>query len=65
MNEGPLEMVLHGALFGVVAYLIMKYLLKQSDSKALTRSVLLGLLVATYMVVFGHNLPTRVNHSLL
>jgi len=65
MNEGPLVMVLHGSLFGVVAYLIMKFALGQSDSKALNRSVLLGLVVAAYMVVFGHNLPTRVNSKLL
>lgn len=64
MSEGPLVMVAHGALIAVVAYLLMIYLLKQSNTKALTRSVLLGLLVAAYMIVFGHKLPTSVNSNL-
>jgi hypothetical protein len=64
MREGPLTMVLHGALVAVVLYLLMKYVLGQSDAKALTRSVLLGLLVAVYMLVFGHGLPNRVNSNL-
>ena len=65
MSEGPLVMVFHGALFAVVAYLLMKFGLGQSEAKSLNRSVLLGLLVAVYMIVFGHNLPNRVNSNLL
>jgi len=64
MGEGPLVMVFHGALIAVVAYLLMVYLLKQSNIKALTRSVLLGLLVAAYMIIFGHKLPTSINSNL-
>ena len=64
MSEGPLTMVFHGALVALVLYLLMKYLLRQSNTKALTRSVLLGLLVAAYMIVFGHGLPNRVNYNL-
>ena len=62
--EGPLTMVFHGALIAVVLYLLMKFALRQSDKKALTRSVLIGLLVSIYMIVFGHGLPTRVNSNL-
>ena len=62
--ENPLIMVLHGALIAVVLYLVMKFMLRQSDTKALTRSVLIGLLVAAYMIVFGHSLPKRINSNL-
>ena len=62
--EGPLTMVFHGALIAVVLYLLMKFALRQSDKKALTRSVLIGLLVSIYMIVFGHGLPNRVNSNL-
>ena len=64
MVEGPLTMVCHGALIAVVLYLLMRYLLGQSNAKSLNRSVLLGLLSAAYMIVFGHRLPNRVNHNL-
>ena len=65
MSESPLTMIMHGALSAVVLYLVMKYLLSHSHNKALHRSVLLGLLVAAYMIVFGHNLPGRVNSALM
>ena len=64
MIEGPIIMVGHGALVAVVLFLLMKYVLGQSDSKALTRSVLFGLLVSAYMVVFGHGLPNKINSNL-
>ena len=57
-------MVFHGALIAAVLYLVMKFALKQSDIKALTRSVLIGLLVSIYMIVFGHGLPTHINSNL-
>ena len=62
--ENPLIMVLHGAIISVVLYLVMKFALKQSDIKALTRSVLSGLLVSIYMIVFGHGLPKQINSNL-
>ena len=65
MREGPLDMVFHGALIAIVLYLIMRYLLGQSNAKASARSVLLGSLAVSYMVVFGHRLPGYVNHNLM
>lgn len=62
--ESPLTMVLHGALIATVLYLVMKFMLGQSDIKALTRSVLIGLLVSAYMIVFGHGLPKHINSNL-
>ena len=62
--EGPLTMVFHGVLIAVVLYVLMKYVLGRSDVKSLNRSVLVGLLSAAYMIVFGHKLPLSVNRNL-
>ena len=61
MKEGPLIMVFHGSIIAAVLFVVMKYILKQPDNKAISRSVLCGLLAASYMIVFGHNLPTKMN----
>ena len=62
--ESPLTMILHGALIAIFLYLVMKFIFEHSHIKALTRSVLIGLLLAAYMVVFGHDLPKRINYNL-
>jgi hypothetical protein len=62
--EGPLEMVLHGAVVAVVVYIACKFLFKDSEAKCMTRSVAIGLVVALYMVMFGHGLPNKVNSNL-
>jgi len=54
----------HAAVVTAILYLIMSRLLKQSENVAVTRSVVIGLLAALYMVVFGHGMPTRVNPAL-
>ena len=64
MKEGPLIMVLHGGVIALILFVLMKYVLKQSYTKALSRSVLCGLLASAYMIVFGHKLPTKVNKNL-
>ena len=64
MIESPLTMVMHGAVISIVLYLIMKYLLNYSQVKSLHRSVLFGLLIAAYMIAFGHGLPNRINSNL-
>ena len=63
-QEGPLRMVFHGVLIGSALYLFLRYVLKHAQQKALTKSVLVGLLAAAYMIVFGHQLPTHINPSL-
>jgi hypothetical protein len=60
-----LEMVFHGALVGVVVYVICKFFFKDSEAKCMTRAVGLGLVVALYMVMFGHGPPTKLNPNLL
>lgn len=65
MKESPVDMVFHGVLIAIVLYLLMRYLLGQSNEKALARSVLFGSLAVSYMVIFGHRLPGYVNHNLM
>ena len=65
MKESPVDMVFHGLLIAIVLYLLMRYLLGQSNEKALARSVLFGSLAVSYMVIFGHRLPGYVNHNLM
>jgi hypothetical protein len=63
-EERGLIMALHGIMIAVLAYLIMVFLLKQSTPIAENRSVLLGAVVAMYMVLFGHGLPGRINKNI-
>ena len=63
--ERGLMMLLHALLLGVLMYLVMVYVLKQSTRVAEDRSVLLGSLVLAYMVLFGHGLPTKLNKNLM
>jgi hypothetical protein len=63
--EGGLKMVFHALVISVILYVIMKYLLKQGNSKAIDRSVLIGALVLAYMVLFGHGMPKRINSNIL
>jgi hypothetical protein len=39
----------------------MKFLLKQSQTMSLNRSILIGALALAYMILFGHGLPTQIN----
>jgi len=62
--ERGLMMLLHSVIIGVFLYLVMIYLLKQSQVIAENRSVLIGAVVLIYMIVFGHGLPNRINRNL-
>jgi len=62
--EGPLTMVMHGAIIAIILYVVMRFVLKQSNARSMARSVLIGLLTAAYMIVFGHKLPGRINPNL-
>ena len=57
-------MFIHSAIITIVVYIIMKYILKQSESKAQDRSILLGAIVLIYMILFGHGLPTHINGNI-
>lgn len=57
--ENALTMVGHSVIIGLVAYVIMLYLLTQPQNISLNRSVLLGSLACAYMIVFGHDFPSK------
>ena len=59
--EGPLNHLFHAFILTVILYLIMKFALRQSQTMALNRSILIGAIALIYMILFGHGLPTRVN----
>ena len=59
--EGPLDMLLHGMVIGIVFFLFMKYILKQPDTVSQSRSILVGATATIYMILFGHGLPTKIN----
>jgi hypothetical protein len=63
--EGGLRMVFHAIIIALVLYVIMKYVLRQSNSRAVDRSVLIGALVLAYMVLFGHGMPKRINSNIM
>jgi hypothetical protein len=63
--EGGLRMVFHAIIIALVLYVIMKYVLKQSNSRAVDRSVLIGALILAYMVLFGHGMPKRINSNIM
>lgn len=57
-------MLLHSLVIGVLAYVIMIFVLGQRQIMAENRSILLAALVLVYMIVFGHGLPTSINRDL-
>ena len=63
--ESGLMMVVHSVIITVILYIVMKYLFKQSESKAMDRSILLGAFVLIYMVLFGHGMPTSINKNIM
>lgn len=58
-------MILHSIIIALILYFIMLYGFKQSTIKAENRSVLIGAIVLVYMLVFGHNLPVKINKNIL
>ena len=63
--ERGLLMAVHSLLIGVLAYVLMRYLLGQRAAVAEDRSVLLAGVVLVYMVLFGHRLPGSVNNNIV
>ena len=53
-----LEHIIHACVIIAVAYVVMLYGLKQRPSIAETRSLALGSFALSYMLIFGHKLPT-------
>lgn len=55
--ERGLIMLLHSVIIGIVLYLLMVYVLKQSKMVAENRSILIAAVILIYMILFGHGLP--------
>jgi len=64
MIERGLTMLVHSAVIGVVLYVIMTLILRQSQAVAENRSILIASCVLIYMIVFGHGMPGRINSQL-
>ena len=62
--ESPLNHLFHAFIITLILYVLMKFLLKQSQTMALNRSILIGALALAYMILFGHGLPTSINKQL-
>ena len=59
--EGALNHVFHAFIITIILYIVMKFLLRQSQTMALNRSILIGAVALIYMILFGHGLPTHIN----
>lgn len=59
--EGALNHLFHAFIITVILYIIMKFVLRQSQNMALNRSILIGAVALIYMILFGHGLPTHIN----
>ena len=63
MEKGRM-MLMHSVIIGILLYVFMIYILGQKQNVAENRSILLATLILTYMILFGHGLPTSVNKNL-
>ncbi len=59
--ENALSHLFHSSIITIILYVIMKFILKQSDVMSLNRSILIGALALIYMILFGHGMPTHLN----
>lgn len=57
-------MMLHAAMIGAVIYMMMRYILNQSELVAEDRSIVIAAFVLIYMVMFGHGMPNQLNRNL-
>ena len=59
--ERGIVMVLHSIIIGVVLYLLMVFGLGQQKNVAENRSILLASFTLIYMILFGHEMPGKLN----
>jgi CBS domain containing-hemolysin-like protein len=55
--ERGLVMLAHSVIIGFILYFIMLFGIKQPQSVAENRSLLLFAVILIYMILFGHGLP--------
>ncbi len=57
-------MLLHSIIIGLLLYVVMIFILGQTQVVAENRSILFAAIVLIYMIMFGHGLPTSINKNL-
>jgi hypothetical protein len=62
--ESGFTMLIHSAIITTILYVIMKFILKQSEIISQNRSLLIGSLALIYMILFGHGLPIHINKNI-
>ncbi len=55
--------IMHSAVLVFVLFFVMK-MMGQSESMAMSRSVLIGALALAYMIMYGHRMPGKINSRL-
>jgi hypothetical protein len=63
MEKGRM-MLLHSIIIGLLLYVVMIFILGQTQVVAENRSILFAAIVLIYMIMFGHGLPTSINKNL-
>lgn len=62
-NERGLMMLAHTAMIGIAIFLMMRFVLNQSEAVAEDRSLVIAAFVLIYMILFGHGLPGQINKN--
>lgn len=57
-GESNTMMAVHGIIIGLILYVVLKYIVKQPNCKAVRNSIIVGLAATIYMILFGHRLPS-------
>jgi hypothetical protein len=59
--ESAISHLFHAFIIAVILYLLMRFGLRQSQTMAMNRSILIAAVALVYMILFGHGLPTHIN----
>lgn len=64
IDERGLTMVLHSIVITLTIYTFFVYILKYTSSVAEDKSIFIGSMILSYMILFGHGLPTKINEKI-
>lgn len=62
--ERGLLMLLHSIIIGLILYIVMVFVFKQNNKVAENRSILIAAFILIYMIIFGHDIPNKINSDL-
>lgn len=62
--ERGLMMLLHSIIIGLILYIVMVFVFNQNQAVAENRSILISAILLIYMILFGHDIPTKLNRNL-